>query len=87
MKSMALFRLHPHRKSLLQWRRNARDAACCRHRGALQRACLWTRPMLLPPMLRLKALTSKVGAVPMLQLPERCMRLATGLESLDLELS
>eukprot|EP00913_Durusdinium_trenchii_P033658 g31508.t1 len=75
LKSMSFFRLYVHRKAMLQWRRNARDASFCRKRARLARGCFFTRPMLAAPMLRVKALTSKVGAQLMLSVPERCLRL------------
>lgn len=75
LKSMNFFRLYAHSKAIQQWRRNARDAAFCRKRGRLARNCFWSRPILTEHMLRVKGLTSEVGASPMLSLPDRCVRL------------
>lgn len=75
LKSMNFFRLYTHSKAIQQWRRNARDAAFCRKRQRLARNCFWSRPILTEHMLRVKDLTSEVGASPMLSLPDRCVRL------------
>jgi len=75
LKSMAYFRLYVHRKAMLQWRQNARDASFCRKRARLARGCFWSRPLLMKPMFKVKALACEVGATSMLALPEKCVRL------------
>eukprot|EP00434_Breviolum_minutum_P000060 symbB.v1.2.000051.t1/scaffold2.1/size812218/5 len=46
LKSMAYFRLYVHRKAMLQWRQNARDASFCRKRARRKGKCDYVATMM-----------------------------------------